>query len=654
MVADEPIPELSTVYDSHSITSENSVAETEPKPLAYGESIQGEASDGIESSSGGILERLKDKRFITPKSQRRGLLARFTLIPEFNDARDYPSSIKKLIVFIIAFSSVMGPMATSIIFPAINPIVNSLNTNNFMVNVSVGVYSLSLGVFPIWWSSFSELHGRRSVYVVSFVMLFGFCIGASLSPNIVSFIVLRVLCGAASASVQSVGAGTVADLFIPEERGRNLGIYYTGPLMAPLISPIIASGLLTRWSWRSTQWFMVILSGFNVILLVLFLPETLRKQESKAAIAAILRERRNQMMKVSSGKGAAAEVAGDENDGPAAQDLENSPVTPEEEKEDEEFKRVLTGASSSYNYRACDHSMDVGAPQISRMQSHDPRWESKIREYDLDRARTNLENELAKIETRKSGELGNQTELKSGKQKLASFCYIYFLRPMKSVYFLKYPPVLLTIIFSAISFAVLFFVNMTIEYDYSRPPYNFKPLYIGLLYIPNSVTYIIASVYGGKWVDSLLRSYKAKYGILAPEARISWNLVTAVAVFPVSLLIFGWCLDKKCHWVTPLVGTALFGFASMMTIGATVSYLVDCLPGRGATGVALNNLIRQILAAVAIFVTEPMLKGMGTGWAFTMLAFIIIGTSTVLLVLKRYGDHWRQNYDLQKLYDLVE
>lgn len=628
------------------------------------------------------MSRLKDKRYLVEKNERRGLFAQLSIIPEFKDARDYPPAVKKMVVFIIAFSSVMGPMGTSIIFPAINPITESFHTTTMMVNVSVGVYSISLGIFPIWWSSFSEMHGRRTVYIISFMLLFAFCIGASLSPNISAFTVLRMLCGAASASVQSVGAGTVADLFIPEERGKNLGIYYMGALMAPLLSPIIAAGLVTRWSWRSTQWFMVILSGFNVLLLVFLLPETLRRQENKAAIAAILLERRNKssMKETEDEKEKSSNYVGD---GPEVTEFENQDglksatvadstyadlelgnATKSEKLQDttdndeQDMRRMLTGSSSIHNYPDMSNNIDVGAPQMSRIQSHDPKLELKIRERDLRRMRTNLEDELARIETEKSGTTmkRNQGEEQgnSRRQNSLHLCYVYFIRPMKSLYFLKYPPVLLAIIFSAISFAVLYFVNMTIEYDYSRPPYNFKPLFVGLMYIPNSVTYIFASVYGGKWVDRLLKNYKEKYGILAPEARISWNIVTAVVTFPISLLIFGWCLDKRCHWVTPLVGTALFGYASMMTIGATVSYLVDSLPGRGATGVALNNLIRQLLAAVAVFVTEPMLKGMGTGWAFTMLAFIIIGASSVLVVLKKHGDHWRENYDLQKLYDMVE
>lgn len=609
------------------------------------------------------VSTLRDKSLMVPRKKRRGLLSQFSLIPEYKDPRDYPSILKKFIVLLIAYASMMGPMGTSIVFPAIGLITSDYNTSTIMVNVSVGIYLISLGVFPLWWSSISELKGRRTVYLVSFTLLFAFCIGTAVSPNIQAFIILRVLCGASSASVQSVGAGTIADLYAPEERGKNLGYFYLGALTAPLLSPIIGSLLVNHWSWRSTQWFMVILAGANVILIVLFLPETLRLQENKSAIAAILAERRN----------ANKQSDGEDTDGKGQEEKPESLARIENDEnsdeEDSRIERMMTYTSEVPNY-IVENYLDPGAPQISKIQSHDPKLEQRVRENDLKKLKTNLENEIERIETRKSGKSNtnhNQQSNKKGKeeekeeeekekdkQSWKKTLYIYLIRPLKSLHFLRYPAVSLAISFSAISFAALYFVNITIEYRYSRPPYNFKPLYIGLLYIPNSVTYIFASIYGGRWVDNLLKSYKEKHGILAPEARISWNVVTAVICFPISLLIFGWCLDKKEHWVTPLVGTALFGFASMMTIGATVSYLVDSLPGRGATGVALNNLIRQIFAATAVFVTEPMLEGMGTGWAFTMLAFVVLGGSSVLIVLKRKGDYWRENYDLQKLYDLIE
>lgn len=41
-------------------------------------------------------------------------------------------------------------------------------------------------------------------------------------------IVMRVLSGGAAASVQAVGAGTIADLWEPRERGRAMSTFYLG------------------------------------------------------------------------------------------------------------------------------------------------------------------------------------------------------------------------------------------------------------------------------------------------------------------------------------------------------------------------------------------------------------------------------------------
>lgn len=613
-------------------------------------------SEQDENKKVGVWKKLKDRSYWTPRKERRGILPHLSLIPEFKDARDYPPHIKKFIVFVIAFSSMMGPMATSIVYPAIDPIKEDYKTTSIMVNVSVGVYQISLGVFPLWWSSISEMNGRRTVYVLSFLLLLAFNVGTGLSPNINDFIILRVLSGGAAASVQSVGAGTVADLYVPEERGTNIGIYYMGPLMAPLVSPIIGAALVSGFPWKSTQWFMVILSGVNVILLVLFLPETLRKQDSGAAITAILQARR---------KGSPGVNANQTEDKSGYQtqynedthSISDPSIATHEHGNDADLERVLSRTSNSMTRFNSNNDLDPIAPQLSKIHSYDPRQEQMLREYEAKRVENNLEEELSRMETAKSnhtarsdGDKIEQTRF----QKYRHLAYLYLIRPLKSLYFLEYPPVLLAITFSAISFAVLYFVNMTLEYGYSRPPYNFSPMLIGLMYIPNSVTYLLASVFGGMWTDNLLLKYKAKHGEMVPEARISWNIVTAVIAFPISLLIFGWCLDKGEHWETPLVGTALFGYANMMTIGATVSYLVDSLPGKGATGVALNNLVRQVLAAAAVFVTDPMLDNMTIGWSFTMLAFIIIGATSVLVVLKKYGDHWRENFDLERLYNKLE
>ena len=113
---------------------------------------------------------------------------------------------------------------------------------------------LSMSIFPLWWSSFSETAGRRTVYIASFSLLVVWQILAAVSSSITMFIIFRVLSGGAAAAVQAVGAGTVADVWETKERGRAMGFFYIGPLCGPLLSPVIGGALTEGLGWRSTQY----------------------------------------------------------------------------------------------------------------------------------------------------------------------------------------------------------------------------------------------------------------------------------------------------------------------------------------------------------------------------------------------------------------
>ena len=96
---------------------------------------------------------------------------------------------------------------------------------------------------------------------------------SAVSVNIAMLIIFRMLAGGAAASAQTVGAGTVADVWDVKERGRAIGIFFLGPLCGPLIAPIIGGALTDGFGWRSTQWFLAIYGGAVLLLLRFALPE---------------------------------------------------------------------------------------------------------------------------------------------------------------------------------------------------------------------------------------------------------------------------------------------------------------------------------------------------------------------------------------------
>lgn len=81
-----------------------------------------------------------------------------------------------------------------------------------------------------------------------------------------------------AASVQSLGAGTVADTVEPKHRGKAISVFMLGPQLGPVLGPILGGAIASRGenTWRWIFGFLAIV-GFIIWLLIAFmLPETLR------------------------------------------------------------------------------------------------------------------------------------------------------------------------------------------------------------------------------------------------------------------------------------------------------------------------------------------------------------------------------------------
>lgn len=188
---------------------------------------------------------------VVPRSQRRGLLARFALIPEVENPEHYARQTKWFLTFIVAFCAMAAPMGSAIVMPVLQEISTAFNATETVTNMSVAVYMLSMSIFPLWWSSFSERLGRRTIYISSFILFVVFAILSAISKSIAMLIVFRVLSGGAAASVQAVGAGTIADIWETKERGRAMGIFYLGSVITMYKSHV--KHKLTLWMHIQTS-----------------------------------------------------------------------------------------------------------------------------------------------------------------------------------------------------------------------------------------------------------------------------------------------------------------------------------------------------------------------------------------------------------------
>lgn len=208
-----------------------------------------------------------------------------------DDPRQWSALLKWTVLATIANGAFIAGLATNIYNPGIADIKQDLHAQDWQISLSLSIYILISGIFPLAWSLISELYGRKIVYITSMVIATVGCIVAALAKSTDVLIGMRCLQSLGTCSVMAVGAGTLADIFDPHERGRKMGIYYAAPLLGPSLGPVLG-GILTQYlSWRSTFWFLVIWTGITVVAFVYPFRETFRKERSTTYQAALAKRK---------------------------------------------------------------------------------------------------------------------------------------------------------------------------------------------------------------------------------------------------------------------------------------------------------------------------------------------------------------------------
>lgn len=91
-----------------------------------------------------------------------------------------------------------------------------------------------------------------------------------------------------------------------------------------------------------------------------------------------------------------------------------------------------------------------------------------------------------------------------------------------------------------------------------------------------------------------------------------------------------------------MIANFFFGIGSMLIFSLALTMLTEFMPRRAATGIAVNNFVRNIFSFAGAVAAEPVINAIGDGWLFTILALVSLVTGPLCIwSMKVYGARWR-------------
>lgn len=157
---------------------------------------------------------------------------------------------KLFLVLLCGTMSAFGPFMMDLYLPALPELQSFFNTSASLTQVSLMTSMVGLGAGQLLLGPISDKFGRKKPLLLSLLVYTLASIALVFSPNIHVLITLRAIQGLAASGAVVMSRAIAADLYSGRELGKFFVMLMTVHGLAPVLSPMAGSALLTFTDWR--------------------------------------------------------------------------------------------------------------------------------------------------------------------------------------------------------------------------------------------------------------------------------------------------------------------------------------------------------------------------------------------------------------------
>jgi len=176
--------------------------------------------------------------------------------------------------------------------------------------------------------------------------------------------------------------------------------------------------------------------------------------------------------------------------------------------------------------------------------------------------------------------------------------------------------------------------------------YGFKPSIGGLFYLSLLVGFILGGIYQSWFQNWIYVKLTKRNGESRPEYRML-SAILGLAMFPISLLWYGWSAQAQVHWIVPGISIAFLAFGVCVLFQSLVQYIAEGFVPYSASAIAATTLLRSVAAAVFPLFGQIMFFKLNYGWASTILGLAAVPALPVPWYLYKRGVYLREKYKLK-------
>ncbi|HKV24298.1 MAG TPA: DHA2 family efflux MFS transporter permease subunit [Candidatus Acidoferrum sp.] len=188
-----------------------------------------------------------------------------------------------IIAVAVMLSTFMEVLDTTVVNVSLPHIAGSLSATIEEATWTLTSYLVANAIILPLTGWLSNFFGRKRMLMFSVT---GFTIASflcGLAPNLPFLVACRVIQGACGGGLQPISQAILLESFPPEDRGKAMGFWGLGIVVAPMLGPVLGGWLTDSYSWRWVFYINVPIGVASILMTSLFIfdPAYIRRASEK-------------------------------------------------------------------------------------------------------------------------------------------------------------------------------------------------------------------------------------------------------------------------------------------------------------------------------------------------------------------------------------
>ncbi|KAF2018113.1 MFS general substrate transporter [Aaosphaeria arxii CBS 175.79] len=201
-----------------------------------------------------------------------------------SESGDHPQHLthtRKLILVLIVCNGILCVTCSSSIYTTTYAQIDEeFKSDTLLSTAGLSSFVFGIGLGPLITGPLSEQHGRRPVYLISWILFIIWTIPSAIGKNITTLIITRFLAGLAGGTYLSVAGGTVSDIYPKDRIKIPMALVSAAAFIGPCLGPVLGGFINYHQNWRWTYCFILIWAALLLIAVLIMVPETHRRVRS--------------------------------------------------------------------------------------------------------------------------------------------------------------------------------------------------------------------------------------------------------------------------------------------------------------------------------------------------------------------------------------